>query len=70
MGSTGFDQLCQSLQFSTERQLYKTKVNLINVKDTKQIEANMTVVHNILNENVSVVNNKGTLVESEMLIAA
>ena len=61
MGITGFDRLLVINTISTERKLYKTKVNLINGKnnsrvvslgDNAQIEANMNKVFSLINEDV------------------
>ena len=61
MGITGFDRLLVINTISTERKLYKTKVNLINGKNTNsvvslednaQIEANMNKVFLLINEDV------------------
>ena len=63
MGITGFDRLLVINTISTERKLYKTKVNLINGKNTNsvvslednaQIEANMNKVFSLLGEEVLV----------------
>lgn len=61
LGITGFDRLLVINTISTERKLYKTKVNLINGKNTNsvvslednaQIEANMNKVFSLINEDV------------------
>lgn len=78
MGITGFDRLLVINTISTERKLYKTKVNLINGKNTNsvvsqgdnaQIKANMTVVHNILNGGIKVSKSEDFIV-GELELAA
>ena len=63
LGITGFDRLLVINTISTERKLYKTKVNLINGKnnlrvvsseDNAQIEANMNKVFSLIREEVAV----------------